>query len=130
MAGQSKLSTADDSLKSTKHRYILPAIGIDHPSKKELKKDEYITYKLHSIPTVDDSPTYNLTVPYFNTGTTEELFLFLKAVKKVIDGQNLTVATDKYVLMRRCLLGDALAAFNTIAMQFGDETNEKRQLEI
>jgi hypothetical protein len=48
----------------------------------------------------------------------------LKAVKKVIDGQNLTAATDKYVLMRRCLLGDALAAFNTTTMQFGNEPNE------
>jgi hypothetical protein len=76
MAGQSKMSTTSDALKSTKHCYILPPILLEQPVKKDLKKDEFITYKLCSVPTQDDLPTYKLTVPYFNTGTAEELVLF------------------------------------------------------
>jgi len=80
MAGQSKLITDPEKLRSTKRRYIKPVIELERPIKRELQKDEFITYKLRSDPTKKDSLTYELTVPYFDTGTPEEMLLFMKAI--------------------------------------------------
>ena len=110
-AVSSTLAGAERKQKSDK-RYVPPVISLDRPTEKELKKDDYMSYKLRVHPNDDNSPTYDLTVPFFRGGTPEELLMFIDRLSKVIQGQNLTNAPPRYALARRCLLGDALAAFN------------------
>jgi hypothetical protein len=59
-----------------------------------------------------DSPTYELDVPYFSSGSCEEWLLFRKNVDKVLTGQNVTTGPGKFNVARRLLDGDALATFN------------------
>ena len=105
-------------------RYVTPPIGLHRPAKKDLRKDEVLEFTLRTNPTVEASPSYKLTVPFFSRGTPEELLLLIKNLRKVISGQNATNGASRYALTRRILQGDALAAFNKAAEDQGTETNE------
>ena len=59
---------------------IMPSIPYERPEKAELRKGEYQNYKLRNEPSDPNSPTYELSVPYFSTGTPEEYLLFYKNV--------------------------------------------------
>ena len=103
-------------------RTVVPPISLERPDKKELGKDQQLTFKLRSNPGVASSPTYDHTVPYYNTGTCEEWVSTLRAILRVADGQNMTNGPARFALARRILLGDALAAFNEAALLHGAET--------
>jgi hypothetical protein len=109
-------------------RYVQPVIGLERPSKKELKKDECLTFKLRSSPNDANSLTYEITVPFFRNGSPEELLLFLKLVDRVLAGTNTTSGPNKYALIRRLLQGDALTAFNNAATAEGNETNANYEI--
>jgi hypothetical protein len=59
----------------------------------------------------------------FHTGSVEEFLLWKKDLTKVLVGQNVLSAPDKFAMMRRLLDGDALAAFNTQAATYSQETH-------
>ena len=101
---------------------IIPAIPLERPEKKSLTKGEYHTYKLRSTPSDNTSPTYELSVPYFSTGTPEEWLKFLDNIKKVYTGQNITTGPNRYSLCRRLLDGEALTVFEAEASQHTTET--------
>ena len=71
--------------------------------------------KLCTSPADGNSPTYELTVPNFSTGTCEEWLIFPKNLNKVIKGLNLTVRTNKFELARNLLTGDSLSTFDNAA---------------
>jgi len=103
---------------------VQPVIGLERPARKELRKDELLAFKLRSNPSDPKSTTYELSVPCFMTGTAEELLNFLKALRKVMVGLDMTTGPSRYSLARRLLQGDALAAFNRAATEQGTETKE------
>ena len=105
-------------------KFVPPPIPYERPEKKELKKSEYVTMKLRSDPAEAESQTYELAVPYFRSGTPEEWLLFVRALQKVIVGQNITTGPNKYAMARRLLEGDALAKFNEVATERGNQTND------
>ena len=111
-------------------RYITPVIGYERPATRELKKSEYLVFKLKANPNAEEAQaaTYDLSLAYFNNGTPEELLTFLQDLNKVIVGQNLNAGPPRYALARRCLKGDALAAFNRAATANGNETVEHFKL--
>jgi hypothetical protein len=80
-------------------------------------------FKLRTNPSNDDSPTYELKVFTFKSGTVEEYIDWKKDFIKVCIGQNVTDGPGKYAMARRLLEGDALAAFNRAATATGNETN-------
>ena len=53
-------------------RKITPPIPYERPTPGALRKDEYMTFKLRTVPDKADSPTFELTVPFFGTRTVEE----------------------------------------------------------
>ena len=93
--------------RSTRHSY--------QPVKKELQKGEYLTYKLRNVPTDVDSPGFELSIPYFSSGTCEEWLLFLKNIQKVLDGQGSSTGPALSTVARRLLDGKALATFENAA---------------
>jgi len=99
---------------STK-RKVIPPIPLERPTKKELHKGDYQTYKLRNVPADENSPVYELSVPYFRTGTCEEWLIFRKNLEKVILGQNVTNGPGRFIVARRLLEGDALTVFNNEA---------------
>lgn len=107
----------DDGNKSTAatRRRIVPPIPYKRPERKELHKGEYHTYKLRNTHTADGGSqalTYDLSVPYFSTGTCEDWILFRRNLDKVIKGQNVTDGPGRFTMARQLLEGDALATFN------------------
>ena len=96
-----------------------PPIGLARPEVKTLEKGAYQTYKLRNVPTEANSPTYELTVPYFSTGSCEEWLKFRKNFSKVCKGQNVTTGPGKFAVARRLLEGDALTAFENAATAEG-----------
>ena len=123
MANQSKLS-GDTNPQKPRQRFVDAPIPMERPKNPTLIKGQYETMKLRTTPTEATSPTYEITLNYFSSGTPEEWLMFKKNLDKVILGQNLTTGTAKYALVRRVLTGDALATFNAVADQHGNVTNE------
>ena len=64
-----------------------------------------------------DSLQYELKVHSFNTGSVEQYILWKKDLEKLIIGQNLELASDKFTMTRKVLKGNALAVFNHMHMQ-------------
>jgi len=60
------------------------------------KKEAVLTFKLRNNLANEASATYDLTVPYFNSGSPEQLFEFLKNTEKEIVGQNAQAPAAKY----------------------------------
>ena len=120
-----KVAPASYSKKSTKpkKRILIAPIPLERPEKKSLSKQDYLTFKLRSNPAEADSTTYELTVPFFKSGTPEEVLDFVRDVNRVIQGQNITTGPAKYAIMRRLLKADMLAAFDSAATEAGNETN-------
>mgnify|MGYP001048519339 CR=1 FL=1 len=104
-------------------RKITPPIPYERPTPKELRKDEYMTFKLRTVPDKSDSPTFELTVPFFSTGTVEEWILVKQKITKVLAGLNATTGPTKYSITRSLLRGRAATTF-TQAAQGKTETNE------
>lgn len=103
-------------------RKIAPPVPLERPEHKDLERGEYQTYKLRNTPEDADSPTYELSIPYFTTGTCEEWLRFRKNLSKVLTGQNVTTGPPSYAVARRLLDGDALTVFNNEATSQGNES--------
>ena len=75
------------------------------------EEKEYLTFKLRSDPKNDKSITYSVQLAPFNIGNPEEWLTFLKTLKIIFKGQNLTNGVDQFVMTRRLLDGQALSVF-------------------
>ena len=73
-------------------------------------------------PNDNDSPTFDLPIPYFSTGSAEEFLSWKDNLKKAIKGQDVSDGPGKFAMARRLLRGDALTAFNNAALLHGSET--------
>jgi len=110
------LSKPETKSGTTTRRKVIPPISLERPVRKELHKGDYQTYKLRNVPTNENSPVYELSVPYFRTGTCEEWLIFRKNLEKVIVGQNVTNGlSGRLIVARRLLEGDAFTVFNNQA---------------
>eukprot|EP00957_Ditylum_brightwellii_P024196 1825113-Ditylum_brightwellii.AAC.1 len=68
-------------------------------------------YKRCTIPYNANSPTYNLDVPFYDTGSVKEWLKFWQNLQAVITGQNITNAQGIYAITKSMLCRDALTAF-------------------
>ena len=105
--------------KADSKRAVIP---FERPQAKTLEKGQYHTYKLRTVPTDTASPVYELTVPFFSSGTAEEWIKFRRGVAAVLAGQNVTTGPASYALVKTLLKGDALTVFQTAEVTFGNQT--------
>ena len=103
-------------------RKVTPPVSLDRPVKQKLHKGEYQTYKLRNDPTDANSPTYELSVAYFSSGTCEEFLIFCKNINKVLRGQSITTGPQQFQVGRTLLDGEALTAFEATANGQANET--------
>ena len=92
---------------------VVPPISIEKSVPKSLSKDKYQSYKCRNDPTDRDSPTYEITVPYFSDGSPEEWIRFVKLMKQLFKGQGDTTGPARYVKARQLLTGNALTTFES-----------------
>ena len=102
---------------------IKPAITLARPEIERLKTGQYLTLKCQNTPGDANSTKYDLSIPYFGTGTPEEWLMFQDNLLKGIAGQNITEAEGKYKLIESLLIGDALTVFNTKSVERGRRTD-------
>jgi hypothetical protein len=79
------------------------------------KTDEAMKFKLLSVPGKKGSPTFEMVMNPFRSGTPEEYIKTLISLDQVCKGQDLKEAKEKYVMARRVFLGETLTAFNNAA---------------
>lgn len=91
---------------------LLPPIPYEVKKEGTYTKGNYMSIRLRTNPAEEKSPTYDITVPYFTTGTCEELLHFLNKVQDVIKGQDLKDGPQKFAFMRQVLRGDAMSQWN------------------
>ena len=104
-------------------RHIEGIIPLERLPKKDLKKGEYVVIKCCSIPGDNNSPTYNLPILYFKSGSPREWLDTMKNLKKTIMGQNVMAGPSKYAMACWLLERDALTFFNLKATAHGTKTN-------
>ena len=112
------------SLKAPSRRQIVPVIPLSRPEAKgTLGKGDYTVIKCKTTPNSANSATYDLPIPYFRSGSTEEYLKWKRNVNRALTGQGISDGPGKYNLTRKLLDGDALMVFNVKATQIGSETN-------
>ena len=109
---------------NTASSLIAPAISLERPDKKDLRKGQYVECKCNARPGDPESPVYSIQIPYFGTGTPEEWLQFLDNLEKAINGQHITSGPERYELTERLLTGDALATFKLKTLEQGNRTVE------
>jgi hypothetical protein len=99
-----------------------PPIQLQRPRRLEWNSGTYLSLKLLAVPGNNNSPTYSMSVRYFDNGTPEEWLMFRKALSKVMIGQNITTGPSTYGMARRLMEGAALSKFDESALLHGAET--------
>ena len=89
---------------------------------KPLERGQFHTYKLRTTPADPTSPTYELSIPFFEEGSPEEWILFRRGLTAVLKGQNITSGPPSYAVAKTLLRGDALAVFEQAETTHGTQT--------
>ena len=85
---------------------VVPPIPLIKEEEKTYAKGSYTTLKLRSNPAEENSPIYEIHLPYFKSGTCEQYLEFMDKVQAVIIGQNLTTGPQRVAFMRTVLKGN------------------------
>lgn len=99
-------------------------IPFERPEDVKLVKGQYETLKLYNDPESANSAEFELSIPYFSTGTPEQWILWKRNLNTAIKGQGLTEGTQKFALTRRLLRGEAKATFEAKAKDCVTEYTE------
>ena len=70
-----------------------------------------MTFQLRSDPKNEKSITYCVSLTPFNVGSPEEWLTFMKTLRVIFKGQNLTNGPERFTMARRLLECNALAVF-------------------
>eukprot|EP00957_Ditylum_brightwellii_P035537 2694155-Ditylum_brightwellii.AAC.1 len=71
-------------------------IKFTRPTPRQLKRGQFHTYKLCITPADVTSPTYELSIPFFEEGTPEEWIKFQHGLQAVVKGQNVMQGPPSY----------------------------------
>eukprot|EP00957_Ditylum_brightwellii_P101404 7727558-Ditylum_brightwellii.AAC.1 len=63
-------------------------IAFTRPSLRNLKRGQFHTYKLCTTPADTNSPTYELSIPFFDEESPKEWIKFRRGLQAVLKGQN------------------------------------------
>eukprot|EP00957_Ditylum_brightwellii_P190656 14513903-Ditylum_brightwellii.AAC.1 len=97
-------------------------IPFTRPTPRNLKRRTFHTYKLHTTPADTNSPTYKLSVPFFDEGSPKEWIKFWRGLQAVLKGQNVTQGPVSYTVAKTLLKGDALTVFEQAETTHGNQT--------
>eukprot|EP00957_Ditylum_brightwellii_P074887 5692003-Ditylum_brightwellii.AAC.1 len=92
------------------------------PDPRNLERGQFHTYKLRTTPADATLPVYELFVPFFNEGTSEEWIKFQSGLAAVLKGQNMTLGLASYAVAKTLLKGDALTVFEQAEIAGGTQT--------
>eukprot|EP00957_Ditylum_brightwellii_P032252 2443777-Ditylum_brightwellii.AAC.1 len=97
-------------------------IAFTRPTPRHLKYCQFHTYKLCTTPTDATSPTYELSIPFFDEGTPKEWIKFRRGPQAVLKGQNVTQGPPSYAVAKTLLKGDVFTVFEQAEITHGNQT--------
>jgi hypothetical protein len=110
---------------NAKQHTIPPPIAIKRAKwVKEAEDDAVTVFKLQSNPTQAKSQLYEMKARSFSTGSVKQFVMWKCNLNKIIKGQNITQAADKFEMMKCILEGDALAVFEKIELDMAVQLDE------
>eukprot|EP00957_Ditylum_brightwellii_P007485 566279-Ditylum_brightwellii.AAC.1 len=71
-------------------------IAFMRPTPRQLNRGQCHTYKLCTTPADTNSPTYELSIPFFDEGAPIEWIKFGRGLQAVLKGQNVTQGLPSY----------------------------------
>jgi hypothetical protein len=94
-------------------KYWTPPIMITGEELKQCTRDNSLTIKLWTNPGDPDTGTYESTIPLLDgTETPNQILHWDDILLGIFLGQKIILAKDRIKMIRRCMVGQALANFN------------------
>eukprot|EP00957_Ditylum_brightwellii_P101068 7702992-Ditylum_brightwellii.AAC.1 len=81
------------------------------PTPRNLEHGTFHTYKLRTTPADTDSPTYELSISFFDEGSPKEWIQFRRGLQAVCKGQNVMQGPTSYAVAKTLLKGNGLTVF-------------------
>eukprot|EP00957_Ditylum_brightwellii_P139800 10652671-Ditylum_brightwellii.AAC.1 len=78
---------------------------------KQLERGQFHAYKLRTTQADTTSPTYKLSIPFFDEGAPKERTKFQHGLLAVLKGQNLMQGPPSYAVAKTLLKGNLLMVF-------------------
>eukprot|EP00957_Ditylum_brightwellii_P122963 9375353-Ditylum_brightwellii.AAC.1 len=70
---------------------------------RSLERGQFHTYKLHTTPVDATLPVYELYIPFFDEGDSEQWIKFQHGLAVVLKGQNVTLGSASYAVAKTLL---------------------------
>ena len=97
-------------------------IAFTRPTLRQLERGQFHTYKLRTTPADVTSPTYELSIPFFDEGTPKEWIKFRRGLQAVLKGQNITQGPPSYAVAKTLLKGNVLTVFEQAEITHRNQT--------
>ena len=81
-----------------------PIISLERPHEKFLNESKYITIKCHNTPGDSNARSCEFNLPYYRGGSSEEKLVWKDRLLKVLDGQSISTAAQRYMFIKRIYL--------------------------
>eukprot|EP00957_Ditylum_brightwellii_P037923 2868569-Ditylum_brightwellii.AAC.1 len=102
---------------------VKPAvIKFTRPTPRQLERSQFHMYKIRTTPTDATSPTYTLSIPFFEEGIPKEWIKFRRGLQAVLKGQNVTQGHPSYAVAKTLLKGNVLTVFEQAEITHGNQT--------
>ena len=86
---------------------------------KRFSKNKHIVIKCHNSPGDNGCGSYEIDLPYYGRGSTEEWLFWKDKLLKALDGQGTSMGPLWYTFTERLLTGDAKATFHQAFLLIG-----------
>ena len=103
--------SSNESYSSTKRVQEEAPIPLEMAKKPPLDKGKFMTFKLKTSPGKSGSTTYDLSVPFFRNGTSEEFLQLVQYLDKVFKGSGIEKGEEMINLASQLFEGESKAAF-------------------
>jgi hypothetical protein len=104
--------------------YIPPPIPLRVKEETKPNKGEFVKIDLKSNPANEHSKTYSFQIKLVSHATPEEILKFIDNFNMIVRGQNITMAEDKFGMMRNLLREDCLRVFEQGAVEAGEVSDQ------
>ena len=78
---------------------VIPIIDLERLLEKVLRKGEYIAIKFHDTPGDNDSGSYEINLPCYGGGSSEESLVWKDKLLKALDGQSISTGPQCGLLL-------------------------------
>eukprot|EP00957_Ditylum_brightwellii_P033498 2538471-Ditylum_brightwellii.AAC.1 len=97
-------------------------IAFTRPTPRQLKHSQFHMYKLCTTPADANSPTYKLSISFFDEGVPKEWISFQHMLQTVLKCQNVMQDPTSYVVAKILLKGDTLTVFKQAKINHRNQT--------